>query len=317
MSLYRTYSDYLSERFPYKMQKLTVNAGFTCPNRDGSKGRGGCIYCNNQSFNPSFSSRGESVTAQLEKGKRFFARKYPDMHYLAYFQAYTNTHSDNIDYLMELYREALSVPDVEGVIIGTRPDCMPERLLRELASLNSFPGKVMIEYGAESANNATLDLINRCHTWEDTVEACRRTAQAGIDCGIHLILGLPGETIPDMMRTVDLTMQLPIQTVKFHQLQVIRGTTLATMMEKKELEVTPFTIDSYLDLCAEIVRRTPPHIAIERFTSQSPDELLISPRWGIKNYQFAQLLANRLRVCVNLCANDFEDLFGKNRQKDP
>lgn len=276
------------------MQKLTVNAGFTCPNRDGTKGRGGCIYCNNQSFNPSFASRGESVTSQLQKGKAFFARKYPEMRYLAYFQAYTNTHSASIDHLMELYNEALNVEGVDGIIIGTRPDCMPDELLRRLQELNTFPGRVMVEYGAESADNATLELINRCHTWEDTVDACRRTSLAGLHCGIHLILGLPGETIPMMMHTVEQTAALPVQTVKFHQLQVVRGTALAAMLESGAIRVPEFTVEEYVELCARIVRKLPPHIAIERFTSQSPDNLLISPRWGLKNYQFVQMLAKHL-----------------------
>ena len=161
---YRDYSDYLSERFDHKMQKLTVNAGFTCPNRDGTKGYGGCTYCNNQAFNPSFAQKGESITSQLEKAKHFFARKYPQMRYLAYFQAYTNTHSSDIDQLMNMYFEALSVDGIDGLIIGTRPDCMPDELLKELSDLNSFPGKVMIEYGAESSFNETLVRINRCHT---------------------------------------------------------------------------------------------------------------------------------------------------------
>ncbi len=291
---FRTYSDYLADFFPHKMQKLTVNAGFTCPNRDGTKGRGGCIYCNNQSFNPSFASRGESVTSQLQKGKAFFARKYPEMRYLAYFQAYTNTHSSSIDRLMELYREALSVDGVDGIIIGTRPDCMPDGLLSRLQELNTFPGRVMVEYGAESANDATLRLINRCHTWEETVDACRRTAAAGLHCGIHLILGLPGETVPMMMHTVEQAAALPIRTVKFHQLQVIRGTALAAMMESGAIRVPEFTVEEYVEMCARIVRMLPPHIAIERFTSQSPDNLLISPRWGLKNYQFVQMLAKRL-----------------------
>lgn len=294
MQHYRTYADYLAEFFPHKMQKLTVNAGFTCPNRDGTKGRGGCIYCNNQSFNPSFSSRGESVTTQLLEGKRFFARKYPEMHYLAYFQAYTNTHSSDIDRLMALYEEALSVTDVDGLIIGTRPDCLPKELLSRLAKLNTFPGRVMIEFGAESAHDATLELINRCHTWNDTVDACRRTAAAGIHCGIHLILGLPGETVPMMLTTVEQALRLPIKTVKFHQLQVIRGTKLAQLLADGEIAIPRFTVEEYVDLCAEIVRMTPEHIAIERFTSQSPDNLLITPRWGLKNYQFVELLRKRL-----------------------
>ncbi|MDE7152830.1 MAG: TIGR01212 family radical SAM protein [Muribaculaceae bacterium] len=294
MPLYRTYSDYLAEFFPEKMQKLTVNAGFTCPNRDGTKGRGGCIYCNNQSFNPTFASHDDSVTEQLLKGKQFFARKYPQMRYLAYFQAYTNTHSSDIDRLTALYEEALSVPGVDGIIIGTRPDCMPQQLLERLRLLNTRPGRVMVEYGAESSHDATLQLINRCHTWADTVDAVQRTADAGIHCGVHLILGLPGETETMMLETVDRIATLPLMTVKFHQLQVIRGTRLAQMMEQGSVELPHFTVESYLDLCAAIVRRLPSHIAIERFTSQSPDNLLITPRWGLKNYQFTELLRKRL-----------------------
>lgn len=293
---YRKYADYLAERFPgRKMQKLTVNAGFTCPNRDGTKGRGGCIYCNNQSFNPSFASKGESVTAQLEKGKDFFARKYPDMRYLAYFQAYTNTHSSSEEHLISLYEEALAFPGVDGLIIGTRPDCMPPSLLAKLQTLNSFPGRVMIEYGAESSHDETLNLINRCHSWTETVDACERTARAGIDCGIHLILGLPGEDTPMMLNTVRRASELPIQTVKFHQLQVIKGTELARLMADGRISAHEFTVDEYLDLCAQIVKIVPGHIAIERFTSQAPENLLISPRWGLKNYQFTDMLMNRLR----------------------
>ena len=245
---YRDYSDYLSERFDHKMQKLTVNAGFTCPNRDGTKGYGGCTYCNNQAFNPSFAQKGESITSQLEKAKHFFARKYPQMRYLAYFQAYTNTHSSDIERLMNMYFEALSVDGIDGLIIGTRPDCMPDELLKELSDLNSFPGKVMIEYGAESSFNETLVRINRCHTWEETIDAVKRTHDAGIDTGLHFILGLPGEDEEMMLNTVDKASELPIQTIKFHQLQVIRGTRLASDLEKHLYELHTFSIDEYLSL---------------------------------------------------------------------
>lgn len=292
---YRDYSNYLSERFDHKMQKLTVNAGFTCPNRDGTKGYGGCTYCNNQAFNPSFAQKGESITSQLEKAKHFFARKYPQMRYLAYFQAYTNTHSSDIDRLMNMYFEALSVDGIDGLIIGTRPDCMPDELLKKLSDLNSFPGKVMIEYGAESSFNETLVRINRCHTWEETVDAVKRTHDAGIDTGLHFILGLPGEDDEMMLNTVDKASELPIQTIKFHQLQVIRGTQLASDLEKHLYELHTFSIDEYLSLCAKIIQRINPNIAIERFTSQSPDELLISPRWGLKNYEFVNRLNSILR----------------------
>lgn len=228
MKPYRDFSDFLRGHFDGKVQKITVNAGFTCPNRDGSKGRGGCTYCNNQSFNPGYCRPSLSVREQLERGKEFFARKYPQMKYLAYFQAYTNTHSDYIDRLMALYREALDVDGVAGLIIGTRPDCMPQDLLDRLAGLREW---VMVEYGAESACDRTLELVNRCHTWADTVDAVNRTHAAGLPCGLHLIMGLPGEDEATMLETVDCINELPVDTVKFHQLQLVRGTRMASDVE--------------------------------------------------------------------------------------
>ena len=199
---YYDFSTFLKLHFPYKVQKIAINAGFTCPNRDGNKGFGGCTYCNNQTFNPGYCRPEESITEQLEEGKRFFARKYPEMKYLAYFQAYTNTYAD-LQQLKRMYEEALAVDDVVGIIIGTRPDCMPQELLDYLAGL-SRQTFVMIEYGAESANNSTLAIINRGHTWEDTADAVRRTASKGILCGLHLILGLPGENENDILATADI-----------------------------------------------------------------------------------------------------------------
>ena len=295
---YREYSDYLAERFDRKMQKLTVNAGFTCPNRDGTKGWGGCTYCNNQAFNPTFAERGDSITEQLTKAKAFFARKYPNMHYLAYFQAYTNTHSSSISRLMDMYHEALAVENVDGLIIGTRPDCVSDELLEKLAELNTFPGRVVIEYGAESSFDETLERINRCHTWTETVEATQKTVAKGIDVGLHFILGLPGETEEMMLETVRRLSALPVSTVKFHQLQVIRGTRLAKDVQQGLYDVKTFTVDEYIALCCKIVRCINPQIAIERFTSQSPDELLISPRWGLKNYEFVHRLNKKLSEMI-------------------
>lgn len=295
---YREYSDYLAERFDRKMQKLTVNAGFTCPNRDGTKGWGGCTYCNNQAFNPTFAERGDSITEQLTKAKAFFARKYPDMHYLAYFQAYTNTHSSSISRLMDMYHEALAVENVDGLIIGTRPDCVSDELLEKLEELNTFPGRVVIEYGAESSFDETLERINRCHTWAETVDATQKTVAKGIDVGLHFILGLPGETEEMMLETVRRLSALPVSTVKFHQLQVIRGTRLAKDVQQGLYDVKTFTVDEYIALCCKIVRCINPQIAIERFTSQSPDELLISPRWGLKNYEFVHRLNKKLSEMI-------------------
>lgn len=291
---YRDFADFLHERFPdFKVQKIAINAGFTCPNRDGTKGVGGCTYCNNQTFNPEYCSPSLSVAEQIERGKEFFAQKYPDMKYLAYFQAYTNTYGA-LQRLRSLYEEAVGCPDVVGLIVGTRPDCMPDDLLRYLKELSQRTF-VMVEYGAESANDNTLKLINRGHSWADTVDAVRRTHDAGIACGLHLILGLPGETVDDMLHTVDQTSLLPIDTVKLHQLQIIRGTRLARQVAAEEVTVADWDVDEYVSLCVKIVARMRPDIAIERFVSQSPAGLLISPRWGLKNYQFTNLLHNALR----------------------
>lgn len=290
---YRDFAQFLSEHFNCKMQKIAVNAGFTCPNRDGSKGRGGCTYCNNQTFNPAYCTPSQSVTEQLEEGKRFFGKKYPDMRYLAYFQAYTNTHGD-IDRIMAMYREALAVDKIDGIIIGTRPDCMPQVLLDQLAELHQSHW-VMIEYGAETSHNDTLDFINRCHTWEDTVDATLRTVEAGIPCGLHLILGLPGENEEMILSTINKVSQLPLDTIKLHQLQLVKGTRMAKDVEEGLYDVKHFTVEEYIALCCKVIQHTSPTIAIERFVSQSPDNLLISPRWGLKNYEFTNLLNNAIK----------------------
>lgn len=305
---YRDFSDFLSEHFDGKMQKLTVNAGFTCPNRDGTRGVGGCTYCNNQSFNPDYCSPQLSVADQLLRGKEFFAKKYPDMGYLAYFQAYTNTHGD-IDRLMHLYREALGVDGVRGLIIGTRPDCMPPELLERLAGLCREGYFVMVEYGAESSHDSTLERINRCHTWAETVDAVIRTKNAGIPVGLHFIMGLPGESRGDMLQTVAEINRLPVDTVKFHQLQLIRGTRMARDVEAGLYDITRFTPEEYLDLCVAIVKTLRRDIAVERFVSQSPPELLIYPRWGLKNYQFTNRLHALLGRYNDVTCGDIPENF--------
>lgn len=291
MKPYRDYSDFLAGHFGGKMQKVAVNAGFTCPNRDGTVGRGGCTYCNNLSFNPSYCSGTLSVTEQIRRGCEFFARKYPEMRYLAYFQAYTSTHGRDIDALMSLYSEAMECQGVEGVVIATRPDCVSPTLLDRLAA--GLPW-VMIEYGAESAHDRTLRLVNRGHTWADTVRAVNLTAERGIPVGLHLINGLPGETEQMMLETVDRINELPVDVVKFHQLQLLRGTTLARQAEVGEVDITNWTADEYASLCAKIVGRLRPDIAIDRWVSQAPSEMVISPRWGLKNYQFTEIVKSKI-----------------------
>ena len=290
MKLYRDYADYLAERFPCKMQKLTVNAHFSCPNRDGSIGYGGCSYCNNNSFSPAI--EGNSITQQLINSRQFFAHKYPNMRYIAYFQSYTNTHAP-IDRLLDLYNEALSVDGVDAIIIGTRPDCISAHLLDALAEINRHH-RVIIEYGAESSHDSTLQLVNRCHSWQCVVDAVEMTKQRGIDVGLHFIIGLPGENTEMIMQTVDAINHVKPDTVKFHQLQLIRNTRLAQQVENGEIEIPRFSVEQYINLCCDIIHRIDPSIAIERFVSQAPDNLLIYPRWGLKNYQFTNLLNNTL-----------------------
>ena len=293
---YRDYSDFLAGYFDCKVQKLSVDAGLSCPNRDGTFGRGGCSYCLNQSFNPDYCRKMSSITAQIEEGKRFFGKKYSNMCYVAYFQAYTGTHA-GIERLKALYEEALAVDGVHGLVIGTRPDCMPDSLLDYLKAL-SEERFVMIEYGAESSHDETLSKVNRCHTWAAVEDAVRRTKMHGLPVGLHLILGLPDETEDMMLQTVDRVSELNPDVVKFHQLQLLKGTRLLRQVTDGEISVIQWSLDEYLDFCVRIIRRINPAIAIDRFTSQSPDDLLVWPRWGVKNYQFVQRLNNRLRSRV-------------------
>lgn len=289
---YREFGDFLRERFPFKAQKIAINAGFTCPNRDGSKGRGGCTYCNNQTFNPSYCQTDKSVTDQLAEGVRFFSRKYPEMRYLAYFQAYTSTY-DEQERLERLYEEALGYPGVVGLVIGTRPDCVPDRLLDYLARLSERV-LVLVEYGVESTLDRTLRRINRGHDFAEAEEAIRRTAARGIAVGAHLILGLPGESRDEILGHADRLSDLPLTTLKLHQLQLIRHTRMALEFERQPEDFHLFTVDEYIDLAIDFIERLDPAIALERFVSQSPKELLIAPDWGLKNYEFTARVNRRL-----------------------
>ena len=204
---YNDYGTWIRRQFPYRVQKISIDAGFTCPNRDGRISTGGCIYCDNRTFNPSYCQRRHSVTQQLEEGKRFFAHKYPDMKYLAYFQAFTNTYAP-LSQLKALYEEALQVDDIVGIVIGTRPDCVSDELLDYLAELNQRTF-VLVEYGIESANNDTLLRINRGHSFEQSQEAIQRTHQRGLLTGAHIILGLPGEDAAESLRQASIISSLP------------------------------------------------------------------------------------------------------------
>lgn len=298
--LYTDFGEYLRKQFPFKVQKISLHAGFTCPNRDGTKGVGGCTYCNNQTFSPAVSRHSSScqhtessITAQLKEGVRFFSYKYPSMRYLAYFQAYTNTYGE-IARLLALYKEALEFPGVEGLILGTRPDCVSDELLDALLEIQKEKF-VFIEYGVESVHNRTLEAINRGHTYEASVDAIRRTTDKGIPCGIHLILGLPGESRDDILSTAKEISNLPIQSVKLHQLQLIRGTVMGKQCLANPESIRVYSVDEYVDLVVEFLEQLRPDLYIDRFVSQSPKELLIAPDWGIKNYVFTDKVNKALR----------------------
>lgn len=287
---YVEFGPWLQSELGCKVQKISVNAGMTCPNRDGTLGTGGCTFCNNQTFNPAYCRTEKSVTQQLEEGKQFFARKYPAMKYLAYFQAYTNTYAE-LDRLVSLYEEALRVPDVVGLVIGTRPDCMPDNLLDYLEELNRRTF-LIVEYGVESANDETLLRINRGHTFRQSCEAIRRTADRGIRVGAHVILGFPWEPFDELMRQAEEIGRLPLTTLKLHQLQIIRGTQLAREYAEHPWSVP--TAEEYIDLVLHYISRLPYGLVMERFVSQSPPEMVIAPQWGLKNHEFANLLRNRM-----------------------
>ena len=288
---YKEFGTWLQAELGCKAQKLSVDAGLTCPNRDGTLGRGGCTFCDNRTFNPAYCRQGGSITDQLEAGKRFFSRKYPTMKYLAYFQSYSNSYG-TLSHLKELYEEALRVPDVVGLVIGTRPDCMPDALLEYLEELNRRTF-LLVEYGVESANEETLVRVNRGHTFAQARECIIRTAQRGIRVGVHMILGFPWETRSELIRQAQLIASLPITTLKLHQLQVIRGTQLA-----REYELHPWplpTAEEYVDLVLEYISHLPSSLVLERFVSQSPPEYVIAPRWGLKNHEFSALVKKAIQ----------------------
>lgn len=292
--LYNEFPQFLRRYFPYKVQKISLNAGFTCPNRDGTKGQGGCTYCNNQTFNPEYCRTEKTVSVQLEEGKQFFAHKYPAMKYLAYFQAYTNTYAE-LESLKRKYEEALSVDGVVGLVIGTRPDCMPEDLLHYLETLNRQTF-LLVEYGIETTCDETLRRINRGHTYAATVEAVQRTAGCGILTGGHVILGLPGESHDAIVAQAGMLSELPLTTLKMHQLQLIRGTRMAHEYEQNPSDFHLFNdVNEYIDLVIDYVEYLRPDLVVERFVSQSPRELLIAPDWGLKNYEFTARVQKRMK----------------------
>ena len=291
MTLYNDYSTWIRQRFPYRVQKITIDAGLSCPNRDGRIGWGGCVYCNNLAFHPSYCKAGSSIKEQLEAGKTFFGRKYSSMKYLAYYQSYSNTYGE-LSKLRRLYEDALAVDDVVGIIVGTRPDCITEQLLDYFAELSKHTF-VMIEYGIESTNDDTLYNIKRGHTFDCARRAVELTAERGVLTGGHIILGLPGESRESMLHQAVIISKLPLDVLKIHHLQVIKDTLLAKQYELSAFHV--LELDEYIQLLAEYIRRLRPSLVLERFVSQSPSDMLIAPRWGFKPEAFTKQLVTYMK----------------------
>lgn len=280
------YSSYIRRTFGERVQKISVNAGFTCPNRDGKISTNGCIYCTNTSFTPFYCNPNDSITVQLQKGIDFFAPKYKSQKYLAYFQSFTNTYA-SVEVLKQKFDQALSVPNVIGLVISTRPDCVNSEILQLVADYakNYY---VEIEYGLESTKDETLAFINRGHTYEQAKNAVLLTTSYNIKCGLHLILGLPYETEDDFKIHAQRVSQLPVSTIKLHQMQILSGTALCEVYAKKPEIFADLSLQNYVKIAANFLDILNPNIIVERLTSEAPQKMVIYPNWnGKKNFEIS------------------------------
>lgn len=290
---YNDFSSFIKKKFGARVQKVCINAGFTCPNKDGSKGVGGCTYCNNNTFNPDYCKPIKPIKVQIDEGIAFFSKKYKAQKYLAYFQAYTNTYAPLAD-LKKMYEEALDHEDVLGLVIATRPDCIKDEVLDYLQQLVNKGVFIKLEFGLESTNNETLKIINRCQTHEDAIDAYKRAAGRGIHLGGHLILGLPGETKEDMLEHARKVSDLPINTLKVHHLQIVKHTMMAYQFKHTPEMFTFMQLEEYIDLVVDFIELLNPNIILERFFSESPASMLIHPKYGLKNFEVKHLVEKRL-----------------------
>ena len=291
---FNAFTNFCQQKFGERIQKLSINAGFTCPNRDGTVSTGGCIYCNNAAFNPSYCSPEKSITQQINEGIEFHAVRYRRADkYLAYFQSYSNTHAP-LDLLKIKFEEALQHPAIIGLVIGTRPDCVDNDKLDYLLQL-SRKCFISVEYGVESCYNKTLEKLNRGHNFEQSVAAIEATAQRKIHTGIHLIFGLPGESREEMMQEASILSKLPVSTIKFHQLQIIKNTSLEAMFRTKPEQFHIFKLDEYIDFIIDFCELLNPSIMIERFTAEVPPAFHVTGGFGLlRTDQILQKIEKRM-----------------------
>ena len=291
---YNSYSGYFRKTYGKRLQKVVVDAGFTCPNRDGSAGTGGCTYCDNDAFHPNYSKASIPLSVQIDEGIRFHRTRYRTAAgYLAYFQPYSNTYAP-LPVLKGLYEEALAHPEVDGIVIGTRPDCVSEEILDYLASL-AREHIVIIEYGIESCYDSTLLRINRGHGFSDAVKAVGMTCARGLpQCG-HFIFGLPGESVEDMLGEIPVINSLPLTSVKFHQLQIFKGTAMEREHAERPQDFVTFSLMEYIDFMVDVAERLRPDMLIERIAGETPPRFVNSTPWGlVRNAELLRLFENRL-----------------------
>ena len=292
MQRYRRYSDYFRSLFGRRVQKLSVDAGFTCPNRDGSLATGGCTFCNNSAFTPSYCQPAKSIRQQIDEGIDFHSRRYREAaEYLVYFQAYSNTYAP-LDTLRQRYAEALAHPRVAGIVVGTRPDCVDEPTLDLLADI-ARDRYVAVEYGIESVYDDTLRRVNRGHDFDTARRAVQMTAQRDLHVGAHFILGFPGESDAMILDSAGEINSLPLTTVKFHQLQIMRGTAMAAEYDAHPERFRTWSIEEYIDLFAELLRRLRPDLVVERFAGEAPPRYHHTEGWGLVRNETLWAMLNR------------------------
>lgn len=291
---FNAYAEYFKREFGIRVQKLSIDAGFTCPNRDGTLGTGGCSFCNNDAFNPSYCNPAKSVDQQITEGIGFHEKRYRRAgKFLAYFQAYSNTYKPLTE-LKKIFDEALRREEIIGLVIGTRPDCVDKEKLEYFREL-SKQYYITIEYGIESCYNKTLFRINRGHTYEQSEEAIRTTAEMGINTGAHMIFGLPGESREEMLDQAEIISKLPLTSVKFHQLQILKNTLFAEEYKKHPEDFQLFSLEEYIDFIINFIERLSPDIIIERFAGEVPPRFLAERGWGlIRNDQILNMIEKRL-----------------------
>ncbi len=292
---YNSFVGYLGKTCGGRLQKLVVDAGFTCPNRDGTLGRGGCSFCDNAAFHPGYSTPGKSILQQLDEGITFHQVRYRGAAgYLAYFQSFSNTYAP-LPVLRARYGEALSHPLVKGLVIGTRPDCVDEGKLDYLASLKDEGKVVIVEYGIESCYDSTLERIGRGHGFAAAEKAVEMTACRGIDTGGHFIIGLPGETREMILDSCGRMNALPLRSIKFHQLQLVKGTRIKEEYAARPEDFLRFSLEEYIDFIIDILERLRPDLCIERVAGEVPPRFVDTPEWGlVRNFQIVSMLEKRL-----------------------